>query len=153
MCTPLLLNEGKDALDDCKLLSLPEKGVPEGCPGTGKVLELSGGGGGKAGGGANILGWCWCDRDCKAAGKLWLAAKGKEKLEAATVVAPGRCGWCSMCKDAAVDSYGLMPGVLILLYRQKNRNRNQDFRCRLSSLHQGPKSYFKFEGKTNRTFS
>lgn len=32
-----------------------------GCPGTGRVPEVNGGGGGKAAGGANIFGWCWCD--------------------------------------------------------------------------------------------
>lgn len=86
-----------------------------GCPGPGKVLEVSGGGGGKAAGGANILGWCLRGQDCKAAGKLCLAARGEEKLGAATVAAPSGGGWCARCKEVAGWLCGLLPGVLLLL--------------------------------------
>lgn len=51
------------------------------------MLDVSGGGGGKAAGGANILGWCGCGEDCKAEGKpwgvFWVAAKGRGKAPAA----------------------------------------------------------------------
>lgn len=83
------------------------------------MLDVSGGGGGKAAGGANILGWCGCGEDCKAGGKLWgvfwLAAKDRGKVEAAAAASAGGGGWWGMCKELAGGPWGLVPGVLLLL--------------------------------------
>lgn len=46
---------------------------------------------------------------------MWFAARGEEKLGAATVAAPGGGGWCARCKEVAGCWCGLVPGVLLLL--------------------------------------
>lgn len=82
------------------------------------MLDVNGGGGGKAAGGANILGWCGCGDDCKADGKLWgllwLVGKAKGKVEAAAA-AGGGGGWWGRCREGVGGPWGLVPGVLLLL--------------------------------------
>lgn len=80
--------------------------LPAGCPGTCRVPDVNGGGGGKAVGGANILGWCGCAGGWRVGVKvcsgLWL---GKERGNGEAE------GWWDMCGGGA----WVLAGVLLLL--------------------------------------